>query len=236
MKMDKNTKVLELLNENPHLFDILVGISPEFRKLQNPILRNTIGRFATLGHAADTAGIPFEELSRRITAGMIHAGAQAGEKAPLTPAERTERLEALKEIVRGLHEGKAPETQKARFAEMLQTVSASEIAEMEQALIKEGISEEEIKNLCDVHVQVFAESFEGAPPVQVPPGHPVDTFRRETAALGEVADRIRSILGDLGQPPDRETEIAWMEELRLLFGDLAEVEKHYLRKENQLFP
>ena len=236
MKIDKNTKVLQLLEQHPNLLDVLVGVSPEFKKLQNPLLRKTIGRFATLGHAADTSGIPFEELERRITEAMIHAPAEDEEKAPMSPEERAERIVALTDIVRGLHEGRSPEEQKARFAGMLKEVSASEIAEMEQALMAEGISEEEIKKLCDVHVQVFAESFEGGEPPRVPAGHPVDTFQKENAALGEVADRIRFLLEELSDPPDGDTEKKWMEELKNLFKDLSEIEKHYLRKENQLFP
>ena len=232
MKIERNTKVLDLLTKNPGLIDVLVGISPEFKKLQNPILRKTIGRFATLGHAAETSGVPFEELSRKIAEAMIHTPSGEGQKAPQTPEERARRIEALKEIVRGLHEGVSPETQKTRFTEMLREVSASEIAEMEQSLIKEGISEEEIKNLCDVHVQVFADSFEGTEPPRVPPGHPVDTFRRENEALGKVGDRIRDVLSTAGTSPDERTR----EELTGLLKDLGEIEKHYLRKENQLFP
>jgi len=232
MKLDKNTKILELLEKNPGLIDVLVSLSPEFKKLRNPLLRKTVGRFATLGHAAETSGVPFEELTRKIAEAMIHAPGTSEEKTSPTPEERTERIEALKEIVRGLHEGIAPETQKARFAEMLQEVSASEIAEMEQSLIKEGISEEEIKNLCDVHVQVFADSFAGAEPPQVPAGHPVDTFRRENEALGKVIERIKALLPGDGKPLDEKGG----EELTGLFQKLAEIDKHYLRKENQLFP
>jgi len=201
--------------------DVLIGISPEFKKLRNPVLRKTLGRFATLGHAAQTSGVPFEELSKRITEAMIHGSGKSGEMVPQTPEERTERIKALKEIVRGLHEGAAPETQKARFAEMLQQVSASEIAEMEQSLIKEGISEEEIKNLCDVHVQVFADSFEGADMPEVPPGHPVDTFRKENAALGQVAERIRCLLAAVSSSTEED-----IKELTGLFKDLGEIEKH----------
>jgi DUF438 domain-containing protein len=236
MKLERNTKVLQLLDEYPQLLDVLGGISPEFKKLKNPLLRKTIGRFATLEHAAEMSKIPFEELVRKIMEAMIHAPAVDDSKDSITPEERGVRIEALKEIVRGLHEGKAPEEQKIRFAEMLRQVSASEIAEMEQALIAEGISEEEIKNLCDVHVQVFAESFEGTEPLQVPPGHPVDTFRRENAALSEVVERVRSILENPGEPPDAESGKRWLVELRELLIDVAQVEKHYLRKENQLFP
>lgn len=236
MKIDKNTKILNLLEENPHLLKVLTNISPEFNKLKNPLLRKTLGRFATFEHAAEMSGLSYDEFHRRITAAMIHAPVDDSEKGPPLPEEREARIATLKEIVKGLHEGKAPEEQKARFARLLQEVSASEIAEMEQALIKDGIGEDEIKNLCDVHVQVFSESFGDNPPEAVPPGHPVHTFRLENRALGEVTDRMRMILPGLAHLPDEETLKNRLQELDGLLTRLSEIEKHYIRKENQLFP
>jgi DUF438 domain-containing protein len=235
VKINKNTKILELIEKNPALIDVLVGMSPEFKKLKNPLLRKTLGRFATLEHAAEMSKIPYDELHRKVTECMIHA-AGGEEKSDLSPEERARRMESLKGIIRGLHEGKAVEEQKAEFARLLGEVSASEIAEMEQSLIKEGISEEQIKKLCDVHVQVFAESFEVATPPSVPPGHPVDIFRQENEALGEVINRIRPALKQLETLPDEEAAKEFMENLLGQFRLLAEVEYHYLRKENQLFP
>jgi len=237
VKIDKNTKILKLIEEYPHLMDVLINLHPEFKKLRNPVLRRTIGRLATMDHAAEMGGIPYEEFHRKVTEAIIHKKpTKNGDVVPQKPEERAERIETLKGIIRGLHEGKAPEEQKARFARLLQEVSASEIAEMEQSLIKEGISENEIKKLCDVHVQVFAESFEGKEPEEVPPGHPVHTFRLENEALGEINDRLRFRIDTLNDPPDEATLGEWMEELKNLLPDLAEIEKHYLKKENQLFP
>jgi len=237
LKIDKNTKILKLIEEHPHLLEVLINLHPEFKKLRNPILRKTIGRLATMEHASEMGGIPYEELHRKVTEAIIHGKSE--EKSAVisqTPEERAERIKTLKEIIRGLHEGKAPEEQKEKFAQLLQEVSASEIAEMEQSLIKEGISENEIKKLCDVHVQVFAESFEGKEPEEVTPGHPVHTFRLENEAIGEINDRIRFRLDKLEAPPDDNVLQEWIEELKALIPDLAEIDKHYLRKENQLFP
>jgi len=236
MKIDGKTKVLELIEKNPAITDVLIGLSPEFKKLKNPLMRNTLGRFATLKHAADMSDIPLDELIRKITEVLIHSGDIEDDKPEMTQEERAKRIEDLKEIVRGLHEGKAPEEQKQKFAEMLQEVSASEIAQMEQSLIAEGISEDEIKNLCDVHVQVFAESFEGGTPPEVPAGHPVDIFRQENEALGAVINRIKPALKQLQGLPDSEASSELMTALEKQLHLLAEVEKHYLRKENQLFP
>lgn len=236
MNIDKNTKILTLLREYPHLLKVLTDISPEFNKLKNPLLRRTLGRLATFEHAAEMSGLSYDEFHRRITAAIIHAPADESGKNSQLPEDRVARIATLKEIVKGLHEGKAPEEQKARFARLLQEVSASEIAEMEQSLIKDGIGEDEIKKLCDVHVQVFAESFENKTPEAVPPGHPVHTFRLENQALGEVNDRMRMLLSNLGQTPDEKTLKDRLNELKGLLTRLSEIEKHYVRKENQLFP
>ena len=234
MKIDKNTKILELLEKNPRLLDVLVNMSPEFNKLKNPVLRNTIGRFATLEHACQMSGIPYEEMSRKIAEAMAHSAEGA---LPASSAEeRASRVETLKEIIRGLHEGKDVQGQKERFAELLGQVSGAEIAQMEQALMAEGMDAGEIQKLCDVHVQVLAGSFEGKEKAPVPPGHPVHTFLLENQALSEIVDRMRPILADLASPPDDATLKSWMAELSSLVASLAEVEKHYLRKENQLFP
>ena len=87
-----------------------------------------------------------------------------------------------------------------------------------------------------MHVQVFADALEGHEAVTAPAGHPMDTFQRENQALLQVTASLRKVAEAIGEPPD---DAAW-ERLKGALGDtverLAEVDKHYLRKENQLFP
>ena len=63
---------------------------------------------------------------------------------------------------------------KQRFAQLVSGVEASEIASMEQALMDEGLPAEEIKRLCDVHVEIFKEALRGAGPAGASSGtsHP----------------------------------------------------------------
>jgi len=49
---------------------------------------------------------------------------------------------------------------KERFRQLLEEVSPLEIAKIEQELIGEGMSREEIQRLCDVHLTVFKEQLE----------------------------------------------------------------------------
>ncbi|MCD6282114.1 DUF438 domain-containing protein [bacterium] len=150
--------------------------------------------------------------------------------------EKAKRLAILKQLIKDLHAGAAFDEIKRRFGELIRDVSPGEIADMEQALIAEGMPEEEIKRLCDVHAALFADMLKQPATPQVSEGHPVHTFQLENRALGEVAKELRLQLAALGDPPDADEFKQQAANIRALLEQLAEVEKHYLRKENQLFP
>jgi len=48
------------------LEDILIEIAPAFKKLKNPVLRETIAKIAKLQQAASIGGIQTEELINRL--------------------------------------------------------------------------------------------------------------------------------------------------------------------------
>jgi len=56
------TTIAELLNEYEGMKDILIGINPKFKKLNNPILRRTLAKVATVKQAAFVGGMEPQEL------------------------------------------------------------------------------------------------------------------------------------------------------------------------------
>lgn len=148
--------------------------------------------------------------------------------------DRAKRQEILKDLIQELHAGKSVDDVKETFARLIQDVAPAEIAEMEQSLIAEGMPETEVKRLCDVHVAVFRESLdaqaEGQP--ETIPGHPVHTFRAENEAVEQVLAALQTALDALTATPGA----AQLKEARQELVHLREYEKHYLRKENILFP
>jgi hypothetical protein len=56
------TKVLQLIETYPQLEDVLIGYVPAFKKLKNPILRNTVAKVASLQQAAAVGNVKVEEL------------------------------------------------------------------------------------------------------------------------------------------------------------------------------
>ena len=238
MTLTPKTTIHTLLKEYPFLLDFLTTYSPEFGKLTNPVLRRTMGRMATLDRAAQMANVPLNQLTDDLATeieaqtGTRPAIADVADAQTIDPA----RLEELHAIVKELHAGKTAEEVKPRFEELLADVEATEIAAMEQKLIEGGVPETEVKRLCDVHVQVFADALEGHEPIEVPAGHPIDTFQRENQALLQVTATLRKLADTIGEPPDAEQWARLKDALAGAVERVAEVNTHYLRKENQLFP
>jgi DUF438 domain-containing protein len=149
---------------------------------------------------------------------------------------REYRQKVLKELILELHSGKSVEEVKERFGKLIEGVSATEISAMENALIREGMPISEVQRLCDVHAAVFKGSIEEihAPQKQEDnPGHPVFTFKMENRALERLIRRsIRPLLEKYAGGGEEDTS----QRLKESLDKLWELDRHYLRKENLLFP
>jgi len=65
MEITLDTKIDTLLKEYPFLEEELIKINPRYKKLKNPILRNTIAKLATIKAAAKVGGMePYELLNK----------------------------------------------------------------------------------------------------------------------------------------------------------------------------
>ncbi|MEC1591439.1 DUF438 domain-containing protein [Bacillus sonorensis] len=147
-----------------------------------------------------------------------------------------ERKQQLKDIIIDLHKGAPLEDVKQRFQAAFGSVNAEEIAQLEQALIQEeGIEPEEIQKLCSVHAAVFKGSIEDIHRTEAEkqPGHPVHTFIKENKEIDFLLNFKIQLHLDRFEKEDTEEHIfKLISDLNLL----ADVDKHYSRKENLLFP
>lgn len=143
------------------------------------------------------------------------------------------RIETLKGIIRQLHDGADPEQLKDEFGELLAEVGVTEIAAMENSLMAEGMEQAEIQRMCDVHAAVLGGGRSCAP-VEVPTGHPVQTFQLENAKIRELTKTYREAVSAIGSSSEGLDLVlaAW----RQAHDELAGIEVHYLRKEYLVFP
>jgi DUF438 domain-containing protein len=148
---------------------------------------------------------------------------------------RAQRIRTLKDIIKRLHRGEAPDQVRSSLKQLVCETDYSEIMAMEQELIADGVPVEEIQGMCDLHSQVTRDVLVQLAPAAVPPGHPADTLRRENTALREVLARMQHSMKRLLDTGDDQDASAPVLEWRQAINELQDVDKHYQRKEHLFF-
>ena len=144
--------------------------------------------------------------------------------------------EILRHLLLQVHQGEVPEAVRHQLERILGKVPYEQVVEVEQELLAEGLPAEEILKFCDIHTQVLKGNIQQREEMSLPPGHPVETFREENRALQWEIDQLRRILRKLALEPESGPADSNLDQVKMRFYALADVEKHYSRKENLLFP
>lgn len=149
------------------------------------------------------------------------------------------RKELLKHMILQLHAGEAPESVKTQLTNLLKGIPYDEVVEVEQELIKEGLAVEEVLKLCDLHATVLDGNIDHSKAKAIPVGHPVDTFKKENIELQKLVNNLNEVyslfqvnetsLSEVETESKRIQMLTW-------FQAIMDVDKHYRRKENLLFP
>ncbi len=142
------------------------------------------------------------------------------------------KKEIMKDIILKLHQGLSAEEAKERFEKEVGNVSSTEIAEIEQALINEGLSPEEIKKFCNVHALIFQSALEKSASEETFPSHPVYLFKLENREIEKIIDSLKKTV----EKKEEHELPALKKALKELLLKLRGIETHYERKEQLLFP
>ncbi|NOR12095.1 MAG: DUF438 domain-containing protein [Candidatus Aminicenantes bacterium] len=146
------------------------------------------------------------------------------------------RKELLKHMILQLHDGTAPEAVKNQLIKLLGKVPYNDVVEVEQELISEGLPQEEVLKLCDIHSAALDGVLDHTEAKTAPPGHPVHTFKEENRALRKEIQALERLYEEIKNAESKNQLNTLFDEIHQHFNALMDVEKHYLRKENLLFP
>ena len=138
----------------------------------------------------------------------------------------------IREIILGLHQGLSLDEAKVRMEQEVGEISSLEIAEVEQSLINEGMSTDEIKKFCNVHALLFETTLQEDLAKEENPAHPVNLFKEENREIEKIMAALKNLAEKAGKT---ETE-QFRNETGGLLEKLKDIEQHYTRKEQLLFP
>jgi DUF438 domain-containing protein len=149
---------------------------------------------------------------------------------------RQQRIDIMKGLIRQLHQGVAEEKVKKQLETILAEADYSDVFLMEMQLIQEGIPQESIQQLCDSHTRVLKKHLDSQQTPDTTPGHPVHTFVQENMELTKTTSAIRDLIEKIKKLPSDEDATDLMRDIQSQLNALMDVDKHYKRKENLLFP
>jgi DUF438 domain-containing protein/uncharacterized protein (DUF2249 family) len=147
--------------------------------------------------------------------------------------------EELKHMLKRLHEAKPDELDKVKKGakRYFKDTDPKELAMAEQELIQEGVSRQEMKRLCDVHLEVMKEQLGiKSKSIRLPKSHPIAILKDEHVVIKRNLRRLKNILQRLktaGSFDKIKRQINTLKELSHFF---LETEKHHQREEDAIFP
>lgn len=213
MDINSSTKILPIIDKYQKVYDDLLRLSDKIKKFKSSFVRKTIGKKATIKMVSEMIDVPIGTIISIIKGAIEASGDESLKK---------DRKELLKNLLLDMHKGVDIEILKAQFKEAVGDISSYEIGQLEQQLIDEGfLDPSEITKLSDLHVELFRDALDMKAKYETIPGHPIHTYLQENLEITKLLRAIRSA-------PDSEKLD--------LFRKLAEIDLHYTRKENQLFP
>lgn len=147
-----------------------------------------------------------------------------------------ERVRKLKQLLLKLHENDKLEDVKADLEVLLGQVPYGEVVQAEQELINEGLPPQEIQKYCDLHSQALKDNIDLSFMKEVPEGHPVHTLRMENRAIEAELSKLKDIFIKCKFNKESIKFPEVINQLKGIFNILMDLEKHYMKKENIIFP
>jgi DUF438 domain-containing protein len=145
---------------------------------------------------------------------------------------KEQKKDIMKDIIRKLHEGLSLEEAKTRFEKEIGNVTSTEIAEIEQGLMNEGIAPDEIKKFCNVHALLFQSALEKSMDKEQSPAHPVYLMKQDNREI----EKITGALKEAAQKGPTYGIVPFKQKVGELLGKLKNLDIHYTWKEQVLFP
>lgn len=98
MKINEQTKIASLLKHSPEVLECIVALSPDFKKLRNPLLRKLMAGRTSIAMASKIGKCSPQDFFKALAPLGFEYKRNADVAAPATAPQKTEMPDALKKI------------------------------------------------------------------------------------------------------------------------------------------
>lgn len=145
-----------------------------------------------------------------------------------------DRIKELTTILKKLNSEGVTEATRAEALNIVSNIDPIELSIAEQRLIENGMEPQELRNLCDIHMEVLSDELVKLRK-NIEPGHMLDTLIIEHEKIKEFLTDLEAVNLDI----QRLNNYSENPNLFIKLGELADnilsAEKHHKREEDVLF-
>ncbi|QAT41604.1 DUF438 domain-containing protein [Clostridium sp. JN-9] len=145
-----------------------------------------------------------------------------------------ERINKLTTVLRKLNEGVTEESRKEAL-NIVADIDPVELSVAEQRLIEQGMNPQDLRNLCDIHMEVLSDELVKLKR-KIEPGHMLDTLLIEHEKIKEFLTELESVNLQIQNLKNRNENTDLFIKLEHLANNILNAEKHHKREEDVLFP
>lgn len=147
-----------------------------------------------------------------------------------------QKLRLLKEKIRQIDSEKDTGLIKQELEKLFKEVSHADVVKVEQELVEEGIDKDKMLELCDLHTAALRGLINPESNKTEIPGHPVHTMKKENQAIKRELELIQMFVDEISKVDNIQDVSDKILKIRSCLNNLMDIEKHYSRKENLIFP
>lgn len=145
------------------------------------------------------------------------------------------RIEKLTEVLRRLNTEGATEEIRNEALDIVSNIDPIELSIAEQKLIEEGMHPQDLRHLCDIHMEVLSDELVKLKR-QLEHGHMLDTLIAEHEKIKDFLTELDKLNVEIQKLDSYKGNEAYFEGLLKLAENILDAENHHRREEDVLFP
>lgn len=145
-----------------------------------------------------------------------------------------DKIDRLSEILERLNNQELTEELREEALDLVKDINPLELSIAEQKLIDKGMKPEDLRHLCDIHMEVLKDELEKLK-MKIDKGHVLYTLITEHDEILEFLTELDKLNLKIQNMDSYQKQREEFEELRELSLNILDSEKHHQREEDVLF-
>ena len=144
------------------------------------------------------------------------------------------KIEKLTQVLQRLNDEGVTETLRKEALAIVSNISPIELSIAEQNLIEKGMKPQDLRHLCDIHMEVLKDELDKIK-TKIEPGHVVYTLIAEHDKILEFLTQLEDINTKIQKSKSYDNTLDEIEKLNTVMFNILDAENHHQREEKVLF-